>query len=68
MSAPLVPRVIAASVQIQSAVSLVIALEPATKEANVKLVKKQLNATTIHLHLNIHMKSNMLSNMIKMNS
>ena len=38
MSAPLVPHVLAASVQIQSSVSLVIALELATKEANVKLV------------------------------
>ena len=38
MSAPLVPRVIAVSVQILSAVSLVIALEQVTKETCVKLV------------------------------
>ena len=38
MSAPLVPLVIAASVQIQSAVSLVIVLEPGMKETHVKLV------------------------------
>ena len=38
MSAPLVPHVIAASVQIQSEVSLVIVLEPGTKEIHVNLV------------------------------
>ena len=38
MSAPVVPRVVADSVQIQSAVSLVIALEPGMKETHVKLV------------------------------
>ena len=38
MSVPLVPRVIVASVQIQLAISLVIALEPGTKETHVKPV------------------------------
>ena len=38
MSAPLISRVIAASVQIQSTVLLVIVLEQDTKEIHVKLV------------------------------
>ena len=47
MSARLVSRVIAGSVQIQSAVSLVIVLEPGMKETRVKLVNtmKQHNFT-----------------------
>ena len=38
MNVPLVPIVIAVSVQIQSAVSIVIVLELGTKETHVKLV------------------------------
>ena len=47
MSAPLVPRVIAASVQMQWAVSDVIVLAPGTKGTHVKLVNtvKQNNIT-----------------------
>ena len=53
MSAPLVPRVIAASVQIQTAVSLVTALEPGTKEAHAKLVNtvKHYNFTLTIKHI-----------------
>ena len=55
MSAPLVPRVIAASVQIQSAVSLVIALELGTKETHVKLVYtvEQHNFTLTFKHMKL---------------
>ena len=55
MSAPLVPHVIVASVQIQTAVSLVIALEPGTKETRVKLVNtvEQHNFTLKLKHIHI---------------
>ena len=55
MSAPLVTRVIVASVQMQSAVLLVIVLELGTKETHVKLVNT-VERHNLHLHLNIYLK------------
>ena len=55
----MVPRVIAASVQIQSAVSLVIVLEQGTKETCVKLVKTVVEHN-FTFTLSIQMESNSL--------
>ena len=66
-SAPLVSLVIAASVQIQTVVSIVIALEPGTKKTRVKLVNtvEQHNLTLTLKHIG---KLEFASNLNKLNS
>ena len=67
MSAPLVPRVIAASVQIRWAVSLVIVLAPGTNCTHGKLVNtvKQNNITFTLKHIQ---KMDFARNIIMLNS
>ena len=67
MSAPLVPRVIAVPVQIQTVVSLVIALAQGTKETHVKQVKRfeQHNFTLTLKHIR---ESKFASSLNKLNS
>ena len=67
MSASLVPRVVAVPVQIQTVVSLVIALEQGSKETHVKLVNRveQHNFTLTLKHVR---ESRFASSLNKFNS
>ena len=69
MCEPLIPRALAASIQIQMALSIVIAPEPGSKETRVKLLNtvEQHNFTLTLKHIDIS-KIEFASNLNKLNS